>query len=231
MVGLERGRDEPPHPLVAAEPVREQHRAARPGPRTRRRDDARRRACQRQYPPFAEGCAASAAPPGPGDARAERREPDGGRPRAADAARGVRDGAAGAALRGAQVGDPDARAGALRVPGPAGVQAQERHDVGGGAERVGDRRARRRGRRRATPSCSASSTSPASGRCESTRARLVERAAVGAARGPDDDGWIEGGVLGHAGLLGTEGEGPGSQCATAGPSAQMNVLGVWYKSS
>ena len=27
MVGLERGRDEPPHPLVAAEPVREQHRA------------------------------------------------------------------------------------------------------------------------------------------------------------------------------------------------------------
>ena len=32
MIGLERGRDEPPHLLVAAEPVREEHRARAPDP-------------------------------------------------------------------------------------------------------------------------------------------------------------------------------------------------------
>ena len=34
----------------------------------------------------------------------------------------------------------------------------------------------------------------------------LEHAAVGAARGPDDDGWIEGGVLGHGGSWGRRGK-------------------------
>ena len=56
----------------------------------------------------------------------------------------------------------------------------------------------------------------------------LEDLAVGAARGPDHDGWIDVREVGHGELLEEGGLGS-EQCARSRSSAQMKVPGGWYK--
>ena len=74
---------------------------------------------------------------------------------------------------------------------PAGADAQQRDDVGGRAERVGDHAvAGERGDERAVLLGDQHVAGQRALRVEP--GEVAERGAVGAARGPDDDGWIGG---------------------------------------
>ena len=205
MVGLERGRDEPPHPLVAAEPVREQHRA---GVRDPGLGDVMT---------LGDAHASDNTPRSREAVQRPRRRPGRGMPGRSAESRTVaarapltRREECGTALRAPRYA---ARRLGTRTRGRAPCAwrdrpaCRRRSATTSAVGRKGSAMTRSPARAATTtPSCSASSTSPASGRCESTRASCLERAAVGAARGPDDDGWIEGGVLGHGGSWGRRGK-------------------------